>query len=161
MGAHSKGVSFRARIAGSFLTVALAVAGLATFGMVGTAAADHDVVEGTPCTETARACVDVDGGQAWLIDDGEVVRGPVGISSGGEGQETPRGDFQVEWKDRDHRSAEFDGAPMPFAVFFAAGGIAFHEGNLDTTSAGCVRLVREDAEAFFDFLQVGDPVQVR
>lgn len=156
MGAHSKGVSFRARIA-----VALAVAGLATFGVVGTAAADHDIVEGTPCTEVARACVDVDARLAWLIEDGDVVRGPVLISTGGEGRETPRGDFQVAWKNKDHRSSEFDGAPMPFAVFFAEGGIAFHEGNLDTGSAGCVRMGHDDAEAWFGFLQVGDPVQVR
>lgn len=157
MGAHSKGVSLGTRIG-----VALAVAGLAVVGVVGTANADaDDLVEGTPCTESARACVDLDGGQAWLIDDGEIVRGPVGISTGGEGRETPRGDFAVEWKNRDHRSAEFDGAPMPFAVFFAEGGIAFHEGSLQSRSAGCVRLVREDAEAFFGFLQVGDPVQVR
>jgi hypothetical protein len=156
MGAHSRGVSLRVRVG-----VALAVAGLATFAVTGTATADHDTVEGTPCSTAARACVDIDAGTAWLIDDGEIVRGPVGISTGGEGRETPRGDFGVEWKNRDHRSAEFDGAPMPFAVFFAEGGIAFHEGNLHTKSAGCVRLVREDAEAFFEFLQVGDPVQIR
>lgn len=156
MGAHSRGVSLRTRIA-----VALAVAGLATFGVVGTAAADHDTVEGTPCTNAARACVDVDGRQAWLIEDGNVIRGPVPVSTGGEGRETPRGDFRVEWKHRDHRSAEFDGAPMPFAVFFAEGGIAFHEGNLHTDSAGCVRMAFADAEAWFGFLQVGDGVQVR
>ncbi len=156
MGTHSKGVSFRVRIA-----VALAVAGLATFGVVGTATADHEIVEGTPCTEAARACVDVDGKQAWLIEGGDIVRGPVPISTGGEGRETPRGDFSVDWKNKDHRSTEFDGAPMPFAVFFAEGGIAFHEGNLHTDSAGCVRMAFEDAEAWFGFLQVGDPVQVR
>lgn len=161
MGAHSKGVSSRPRVAGSLVTVTLVVAGLAAFGMAGTASADHDLVEGTPCTTAARACVDVDGGQAWLIEDGGVVRGPVPVSTGGEGRETPRGDFQVEWKNKDHRSTEFDGAPMPFAVFFAAGGIAFHEGNLHTASAGCVRMVYEDAEAWFGFLQVGDAVQVR
>ncbi|MHA6780270.1 L,D-transpeptidase [Pseudonocardia saturnea] len=156
MGAHSKGVSLRARIA-----VALAVAGLATFGVVGTASADHDIVEGTPCTESARACVDIDGRQAWLIEDGDIVRGPVPVSPGGQGRETPRGDFSVDWKHKDHYSSEFDGAPMPFAVFFAEGGIAFHEGNLESGSAGCVRMAREDAEAWFEFLQVGDPVQVR
>lgn len=156
MGAHSKGVSFRLRTA-----VALVVAGVATFGIVGTASADHDLVEGTPCTNAARACVDVGAAQAWLIDDGEVVRGPVAVSTGGEGRETPHGDFQVEWKHKDHKSAEFDGAPMPFAVFFATGGIAFHEGSLDSRSAGCVRLGHEDAAAWFDFLQPGDGVQVR
>lgn len=83
------------------------------------------------------------------------------VSIGGPGQETPRGEFRVEWKDINHRSTEFDGAPMPFSVFFAPGGIAFHEGNLYTDSAGCVRLERSQAEAFYRFLQVDDPVQVR
>jgi len=36
----------------------------------------------------------------------------------------------------------------------------FHEGRQDTTSSGCVKLGREDAVAFFDYLQVGDEVQV-
>jgi lipoprotein-anchoring transpeptidase ErfK/SrfK len=50
---------------------------------------------------------------------------------------------------------------MPYSVFFAAGGIAFHEGRQDTNSAGCVKLVREDAREFFEYLQVGDQVQIR
>jgi len=45
-------------------------------------------------------------------------------------------------------------------VFFAEGGIAFHEGNKENPSAGCVKLVRNDAKAWFDFLKVGDQVQV-
>ncbi|MCU1625872.1 MAG: ErfK/YbiS/YcfS/YnhG family protein [Pseudonocardia sp.] len=48
---------------------------------------------------------------------------------------------------------------MPYAVFFAEGGIAFHEGNLNTPSA--VRLAQAEASAFYDFLQVDDAVQVR
>ena len=49
---------------------------------------------------------------------------------------------------------------MPWSVFFADGGIAFHEGNPDTASAGCVKLDEEDAHAFFTYLQVGDAVQI-
>jgi lipoprotein-anchoring transpeptidase ErfK/SrfK len=139
--------------------VAGVVAAVATLGLVGTAQAD-DTTPGTPCSAAARACVDLDAHQAWLIDGGSVVRGPVPVSSGGPGRETPRGVFGIEWKHRDHRSAEFDGAPMPFAAFFAPGGIAFHEGSLASPSAGCVRLVRDEAAAFFDFLQVGDRVEV-
>lgn len=67
----------------------------------------------------------------------------------------------MEWKNKHHRSAEFNGAPMPFAVFFAEGAIAFHEGNLQTPSAGCVRLAGADASAFHDFLAVDDTVHVR
>lgn len=122
---------------------------------------DPNIVAGTPCTKTARACADLGAKKAWLISDGKVTRGPVPIAHGGPGYETPRGTFQVQWKHRDHRSAEFDNAPMPFSVFFTDGGIAFHQGDLNSNSHGCIRLGREDAEAFFNTLAVGDEVQVR
>ncbi|MBW0107672.1 L,D-transpeptidase [Pseudonocardia sp. KRD-182] len=136
----------------------------ATLVSVGTMAAAQEaappVVPGTPCTATATACVDLVGLRAWLFRDGQVLRGPVPISIGAGGADsTPSGQFQVEWKNKNHISGE-SGAPMPYAVFFAPGGIAFHEGNLQTKSAGCVRLAREEAVAFFDYLQVGDEVQV-
>ncbi|WP_255425893.1 L,D-transpeptidase [Pseudonocardia petroleophila] len=71
---------------------------------------------------------------------------------------TPPGRFREEWKNR--ALGGESAAPMPFAVFFAPGGIAFHEGNLQTKSAGCVRLPHQEAVAFFDYLQVGDKVQM-
>src|SRR5690348_5934342 len=49
------------------------------------------LVEGTPCSVSAKACVDLESQRAWLIQDGKVTRGPVRISSGGNGQETPVG----------------------------------------------------------------------
>lgn len=158
MGKHSRTIRPRLRAA-----LAAGLIGIGALGSVGTAHADHggESVEGTPCTDAAEACVDLAAGQAWLIDDDDIVRGPVPINFGGEGRETPRGDFRVEWKNADHRSSEFDGAPMPFAVFFAPGGIAFHEGDVNSRSAGCVRLGHEDAKAFFEFLSVGDDVEVR
>jgi lipoprotein-anchoring transpeptidase ErfK/SrfK len=50
---------------------------------------------------------------------------------------------------------------MPYSVFFAQGGIAFHQGDLDRASAGCVRLERENAILFYDTLPLGAKVQVR
>lgn len=49
---------------------------------------------------------------------------------------------------------------MPWAVFFADGGIAFHEGNTAAPSAGCIRMKAADAQAWFENLQIGDQVQV-
>jgi hypothetical protein len=121
---------------------------------------DPNLVAGTPCTRTAAACADIGGKKAWLVKDGKVVRGPVPISSGGPGYDTPRGTFAVQWKSRDHRSAEFDNAPMPFSVFFTDGGIAFHQGDVNSNSHGCIHLSPADAEAFFNTLAVGDQVQV-
>ncbi|MGE3663091.1 MAG: L,D-transpeptidase [Pseudonocardia sp.] len=122
---------------------------------------DPNLVAGTPCTKAAEACADLKARKAWLIKDGKVTRGPVPLSSGGPGYETPRGDFKVQWKNKDHRSAEFDNAPMPWAVFFTDSGIAFHQGDLKSASHGCIRLGAQDAEAFFNALNTGDDVQVR
>jgi hypothetical protein len=124
------------------------------------------LVPGTPCSVTARSCVDLESQQAWLIDNGRVVRGPVKISSGGRGTETPVGhSLRVFRKEKDHKSGEFklangQPAPMPWAVFFADGGIAFHSGNPARASSGCIHLPDADAKAWFEHLQIGDQVQV-
>jgi len=64
-----------------------------------------------------RKCVDLDAQQAWLIRNGQLIRGPVAIASGGDGEETPAGDdFRVYRKDKDHKSQEFlvpNGQPAP------------------------------------------------
>ncbi|MDT7706849.1 MAG: hypothetical protein QOG20_2456 [Pseudonocardiales bacterium] len=117
------------------------------------------LVTGTPCTSSARACVDLDARLAWLIDKGSVVRGPVSIMPGDPQDPTPRGTFHVQWKAEQYTSREYL-TQMPYSVFFADGGIAFHEGPQDTYSGGCVKLTHDNAVAWFNFLQVGDQVQV-
>ena len=116
-------------------------------------------VTGTPCRQTARACVDLSARQAWLIRDGVVEYGPVPITSGRPGWRTPPGTFRVSFKDIDHLSRAFDLAPMPYSVFFN-GGIAFHEGSLRQLSHGCIHLSRAAAQTFFGALAPGDVVQV-
>jgi lipoprotein-anchoring transpeptidase ErfK/SrfK len=124
------------------------------------------LVKGTPCTTTAKACVDLDAQRAWLLDAGAVVRGPIRISSGGDGKETPVGhSLRVYRKEKDYKSQESrlpngDPAPMPWAVFFEDGGIAFHGGDPRRASAGCIRMSPVEARKFFEFLQIGDQVQV-
>jgi len=117
------------------------------------------VPELPPCLPTVRACVELAADHAWLLDAGRVVRGPVPITPGDEENPTPRGAFTVQWKAPVYTSREFL-VQMPWSVFFADGGIAFHQGDPDSASAGCVKLDEEDARAFFDHLQVGDPVQI-
>lgn len=122
-------------------------------------AAIPTLVPGTPCTATARACVDLLGRKAWLLDAGRVTRGPVTIMTGDRDDPTPRGTFTVQWKAEEYTSREYL-RQMPHAIFFADGGIAFHEGRQDTPSAGCVKLVKQDAVAWFAHLQIGDEVQI-
>jgi len=117
------------------------------------------LVPGTPCTATAKACVDIAEGRAWLFDDGSVTRGPAHIMTGDQDDPTPIGTFHVQWKAEQYTSRQYL-VQMPYSVFFADGGIAFHEGRQDTSSGGCVKLGHEDAVAWFAYLQVGDEVQV-
>jgi lipoprotein-anchoring transpeptidase ErfK/SrfK len=124
------------------------------------------LVEGTPCTASAKACVDLDSQRAWLFDGkGKIVRGPVEVASGGKTEPTPPGyDMRVYLKDIDHVSNESftDGKPdpMPYSVFFETGGIAFHEGDPENPSGGCVHLTADDAKAWYAAMKMGDSVQV-
>ncbi|WP_232661630.1 L,D-transpeptidase [Pseudonocardia sp. TRM90224] len=124
------------------------------------------LAEGTPCSVVAKACVDLESQQAWLLEDGKVTRGPVAIASGGKGEETPVGhSLNVYRKEEMHLSNESraaDGTPdeMPWSVFFEDGGIAFHSGNPEVASAGCIHLETDDAKAWYAYLQIGDRVEV-
>ncbi|MBP2368387.1 L,D-transpeptidase [Pseudonocardia parietis] len=118
------------------------------------------LVAGTPCTTSARACVDLATRQTWLFADGRILAGPVPMSPGAPSDPTPRGVFGVQWKAEQWTSRE-SYTQMPYSVFFAEGGVAFHQGSMDTPSAGCVKLDEANAQRWFDTLQVGDQVQVR
>ena len=145
-----------------------AVAGLVSLPLGGVAAAAPAPVPaatgqtaGMPCSTEVKACVRLSSNEAWLADGtGAVVRGPITVNHGAPGNETPAGRFAVQWKDATHRSGEFNGAPMPWSVFFDGNGRAFHGGNAGKKTAGCVRLPDDQAKAFFDALNPGDAVQI-
>lgn len=111
------------------------------------------------CPEKALACVDLKDKVSWLQVNGVVMYGPVRIEPGSPGQVTPTGVFSVDRKDRHHVSNEFN-EPMPDAVFFAPGGIAFHVGSLTKGSHGCVHLSWRDANYYYQQLQIGATVAV-
>lgn len=112
------------------------------------------------CPPIARACVDLDGERAWLQQDGEVTYGAVPIGQGGPGFETPRASFHVSRKVIDDVSYVFNMAPMPYAVYFTNVGHAFHEGDPEGDSHGCIRLAPGDAEVYFNNLNVGDLIHI-
>jgi L,D-transpeptidase catalytic domain len=112
-----------------------------------------------PCEPVARACVSLSAKLAWLTRNGRPDHGPVPISYGTRRNPTPVGRFAVSWKDRDNTSSIY-GTPMPYSVFFAPGGIAFHGGDVRTASHGCIHLPMAAARVFFNRLHPGDVVQV-
>jgi len=62
---------------------------------------------------------------------------------------TPKGYFKIYWKSREHKSSQWDDAPMPYAMFFKDGA-AIHQGPLYGESHGCVRVSNEMAKYLFD-----------
>ena len=112
------------------------------------------------CPKDAKACIDLDGRRSWLQRNGEVYYGSVFIGPGRPGHETPRGTFYVNRKVIDEISWEFNDAPMPYAVYFTNNGIAFHQGDPNILSHGCIRMNRADAQKYFNDLQIGDKVYV-
>ncbi|HEY0447997.1 L,D-transpeptidase [Actinophytocola sp.] len=112
-----------------------------------------------PCAPTVRACVSLSAKRAWLVKGGVADYGPVPISHGSPTEPTPTGTYPVSWKDQDNTSSVY-GTPMPYSVFFAPGGIAFHGGDTRTDSHGCVHLTIAAAQVFFARLRPGEIVQV-
>ena len=113
----------------------------------------------SPCPRTADACIDLGGERSWLQEDGRLSYGPVPISHGRAGWETPTGTYQVTRKVRHEVSRLFNNAPMPYSVYFV-GGIAFHEGDPNVDSHGCIHLEQPAAATYFERLEVGETVVV-
>lgn len=114
------------------------------------------------CPPAATACVDLAGERTWLQGDGEVYYGAVPMSSGEAvpAKATPPGTYHVQRKVKDEISYEIANTPMPYSVYFTNTGIAFHEGDVNEDSHGCIHLNHEAAVTYFSELQVGDMVYV-
>ena len=114
------------------------------------------------CPAKATACVDLTRHLTWLQSAGHVTFGPVSAEPGPPGSvhATPRGTFEVSWKAGPDFISNIYHEPMPWAVFFAPGGIAFHGGSLTTPSHGCVHLTDQNARYYNDHLPVGAEVVV-
>jgi lipoprotein-anchoring transpeptidase ErfK/SrfK len=114
------------------------------------------------CPATATACVDLTRHITWLQANGKTTFGPVQMEPGkpGGGHETPRGAFLVEWKAGPSYVSNIYHEPMPWATFFAAGGIAFHGGSLTAWSHGCVHLTDSNAHYYNEHLPLGAQVVV-
>lgn len=78
------------------------------------------------------------------------------VSTGAYGYDTPVGTWQPTWFSPDHRSRQYGGAPMPWAIFYYQ-GYAIHA-TFDTyalgsrASHGCTRLEIGNAEELFNIV---------
>ncbi|WP_249139063.1 L,D-transpeptidase [Actibacterium sp. MT2.3-13A] len=91
--------------------------------------------------------------QRMTVSEAGATRHVWPVSTAREGKCTPLGDFVPEWLSRHHRSTLYDGAPMPFSIFFE-GDYAIHgtdqvERLGAPASAGCIRLHPDHAEILF------------
>jgi L,D-transpeptidase catalytic domain len=115
------------------------------------------------CPAAAVACVDLARHITWLQSDGKVSFGPVRMEPGKPGSgphATPTGTFQVQWKAGPNLISNIYNEPMPWAVFFAPGGVAFHAGSLTQWSHGCVHLTLADAHYYNEHLPIGAEIVV-
>lgn len=145
---------------------------------------DGDDVPGTP-----KIVVSIGKQRAYFYKGKQLV-GESTVSTGRRGFSTPPGKYRVGWKHEDHISTRFgdyvdefgsvvkanvdsrkdprppgtrfEGAPMPYAMFFR-GGYAMHQGYVPPYAAshGCIRLPRGMAECFFDAAPPGTQVVVK
>jgi len=138
------------------LAASAAPGGRATAPLTLTAADRRD------CPAAAMACVDLAAHLTWLQAGGRVTFGPVQMEPGepGSAHQTPRGTFHVAWKAGPAYVSDIYGDAMPWATFFAVGGIAFHGGSLTQWSHGCVHLTPASARYYNVHLPVGAEVFV-
>lgn len=79
------------------------------------------------------------------------------VSTGGQGFDTPSGNYHIFRMEKEHFSVEWDNAPMPYSMFFTGIGHAihgsYHVKALGTrASHGCVRLAPENAAVLWELI---------
>jgi lipoprotein-anchoring transpeptidase ErfK/SrfK len=84
------------------------------------------------------------------------------ILYGADGVPTPTGKFPILAKMKDHRSATYDGAPMPYTLRLTADGVSIHGSNVRWGFAthGCVGVPTAFAAKLFDAVKAGDEVLI-
>ncbi len=93
-----------------------------------------------------------------VLDKGVEAKVITTFSTGRQGHLTPLlADGRILKRERMHYSQTYKDAhgqpaAMPFALFFNNAGCAFHAGDPDVDSHGCIHLPPADAEWLFDWV---------
>jgi len=84
------------------------------------------------------------------------------ILYGADGLPTPTGKFPILAKMKDHRSATYDGAPMPYTLRLTPDGVSIHGSNVRWGYAthGCIGVPAAFAAKLFGAVSVGDEVLI-
>lgn len=114
----------------------------------------------------------VPGGPVWIRIDlkaqlisvfrsGDEI-GTAVILYGADGVPTPTGKFPILAKLKDHRSATYDGAPMPYTLRLTKDGVSIHGSNVRWGYAthGCIGVPDAFAAKLFEAARVGDEVTI-
>ena len=81
---------------------------------------------------------------------------------GADEKQTPNGVFPVIAKIKDHKSATYNGAPMPFTLRLTQDGVAIHGSDVRWGAAthGCIGVPVEFAQKLFGQVAKGDQVLI-
>jgi lipoprotein-anchoring transpeptidase ErfK/SrfK len=116
--------------------------------------------KGVPAGET-WVRVDLDAQLLSVFRSGHEI-GTAVILYGADGLATPTGKFPILAKLKDHRSASYDGAPMPYTLRLTGDGVSIHGSNVRWGYAthGCIGVPAAFAERLFAAASLGDEVLI-
>jgi lipoprotein-anchoring transpeptidase ErfK/SrfK len=95
--------------------------------------------------------------QTMTVTHRGVVKYRWKVSTARAGKVTPTGSWTAKWLSRHHRSSRYNGAPMPYSIFYN-GNYAVHGTNQVSrlgrpASAGCIRLDPANAAVLYSLAQ--------
>jgi lipoprotein-anchoring transpeptidase ErfK/SrfK len=104
-----------------------------------------------------RTVIDISEQRMYVVQDRQITRAWRVSTAGEPGCRTPVGRYRPLRLKRTWYSSRYDGAPMPYSIFFL-NGYAIH-GTTEVkklgrpASHGCVRLARQNARSLFNLVR--------
>lgn len=105
--------------------------------------------------------VDLDARVLSIFKGGYEI-GAAAVLLGTSEKPTPLGVFPIKWKDRDHHSATYDNAPMPYTMRLTDDGVSIHGTTVEKgyASHGCIGVPDPFAARLFALVPVGTKVYI-